>query len=103
MASDATQLALVVGTAAVINVVAGVREGKDTVPTAVASGAYFLGLSVLGGLTNRWDIAIAFAWVFLIASLVMRGIPLIRTTTGLTSADTPRAAGLPTRSRGGTF
>lgn len=81
MANDALQLSLVVGTAALVNTVYSIQKKRDAVPPLVASGVLYGGLAALGALTNRYDLSIAFAWVFLLASLVTRGIPLVVTTT----------------------
>lgn len=83
MANDGLQLALVVGSATLVNTVYAIQKQGDPVPPLVASGVLYAGLTALGGLTGRFDLAIAFAWVFLLASLVTRGIPLIVTTTTL--------------------
>lgn len=83
MADDAIQLSLVVGSAALINTVYSIQNKRDPVPPLVASGVMFAGLATVGALSGRYDLAIAFAWVFLLASLVTRGIPLIVTTTTL--------------------
>lgn len=87
--SDVTQLTLVVGSAALINSVANVKENRDPVPPIVASGVMLGSLALFGELTRRFDLAIALAYVFLIASIVMRGIPLIRTTTSIARSQAP--------------
>lgn len=92
MANDVTQLGLVMGAATLINVTHNVRARKDAVPALVASGLMFGGLAVLGELTNKMQLAVAFAWVFLIASLISRGIPLLQSVNTLPESKpaTPR-------------
>lgn len=87
--NDVTQLGLVVGTAAFINVTYTVQKGRDPVPPLVASGIMFSGLAVFGQLANRFELAIAFAWVFLIASLISRGIPMLQSATAVVTAKPP--------------
>lgn len=100
MSNDATQLSLVVGSAALINTVYAVQKGNDAVVPLVGSGVMFAGLLVVGGLTGKYELSIAFAWVFLIASLVGRGIPLIKSSSQIANAN---ATGARNRSRSGTF
>lgn len=89
MANDVTQLGLVVGTAAFINVTYSVQRNRDPVPPLVASGIMYGGLAVFGQLSNRFELAIAFAWVFLIASLISRGIPMLQSATAAVTAKPP--------------
>lgn len=83
MADDATQLGLVVGISTAVNVAYASANGKDAIVPLVAGGVTYVGLSVFGGLTKYYSVAIAVAWVFLLSSLVMRGIPLIQKTSAL--------------------
>jgi hypothetical protein len=94
--SDVTQLALITGTSVLINTVAAAQKKKDVVVPIVAGGIGFVGLALFGGLTNRYDVANAFAWVFLIGSLVLRGMPLLQVsnevaTKGAASNQTAKA------------
>jgi len=92
MANDATQLSLVVGSAALINTVYAVQRGNDGVTPLVGAGVMFGGLAIIGGLTNKWELPIAFAWVFLIASLVARGIPIVRASSELALGEAQNGA-----------
>ena len=80
---DVSHLALVCGVTVAINGVSAATRGKDPIVTIVGGGLSFVGLSVVGGLIGRMDIATAIAYVFLVSALVLRGIPLIRTGTAL--------------------
>lgn len=92
MPNDAVQLSLVVGSAALINTVYAVQKNRDAVVPLVGSGVMFAGLSIVGSLSNKWELPIAFAWVFLIASLIGRGIPLIQSSSALASAKPPNSS-----------
>lgn len=84
--NDSSQLALVCAVTVAINgVYAASTEGKEPIVTIVAGGLAFVGLSAFGGLTGRYDVAIAVALVFLVSALVMRGLPLIRKSSQLVS------------------
>lgn len=71
--ADATSLALIVGTSTFINVVYDVQHKKKSVPTLVAGGFSFVALSVFGGLTGRYDVAQAFAVLFLLSAILLHG------------------------------
>jgi 4-hydroxybenzoate polyprenyltransferase len=88
MADDALQLGVVVGSAALVNTVYSIQKQRDAVPPLVASGILYGSLMLVGGLTKRFDLAVAFAWVFLLASLVTRGIPLVTTANTLATSGT---------------
>jgi len=83
--NDSTQLALVCAVTVGINSVYAIDRGKDAIVTVVAGGLAFVGLSAFGGLTGRYDVAIAVALVFLVSALVMRGLPIIRKSSQLVS------------------
>ena len=89
--ADVTQLSLVIGSAALINSVANIKENRDAVPPLVASGVMFGTLAVFGELTRKPELSLALAYVFLIASIIMRGIPLIRATNSLANSKAPAA------------
>jgi len=87
--TDATSVGLLTGTSALINTVYAVQNKRDPIPILVGSGVMFAGLTLVGGLTGKWQLASAFAWVFLIASLLTHGTSLIRTVDGLANAKAP--------------
>lgn len=78
MNDDVSHLALVCGITVAINAVSASSRGKDPIVTVVGGGLSFVGLSVVGGLVGRMDIATAVAYVFLVSAVVLRGIPLVR-------------------------
>lgn len=80
MSQDATQLALVTGASVVVNTVSSIQRGKDPVVPIVAGGVVFVGLALFGGLTSRYDLSIALAWVFFLASFLFRGMALLKTS-----------------------
>lgn len=86
MPNDSMNLALVVGTSALINSTYAISKGNDVVVPLVGSGIMFGGLTLVGALTNKWELPIAFAWVFLLASIVGRGIPLITASSNIAKA-----------------
>ena len=83
MSKDLSQLGLIVGTTAALNLVHGSTKGKDLTTIGVASAVAYVALATVGGITGRWELPIAAAWVFLIAALVFRGLPLIQVQTEL--------------------
>lgn len=85
MNGDVSHLALVSGVTVAINAVSAINRGKEPIVSIVGGGVAFVGLAVFGGLTGRMELATAVAYVFLIAALVLRGLPLIRTSTALAS------------------
>jgi len=90
MNGNASHLALVCGVTIAINTVASIASGKEAIVTVVAGGTAFVGLAMLGGLTGRYDLATAVAYVFLVAAIIMRGLPIIKTTTTLATKGTAK-------------
>jgi hypothetical protein len=85
MMNDSTQLALVCAVSVAINSVHAIDAGKEPILTVVAGGLAFVALSAFGGVTGRYDVAIAVALVFLVSAIVLRGLPLIRKSAQLVS------------------
>lgn len=83
MNADISHLALVCGVTVAINTVSAVQRGKEPIVTVIGGGIGFVSLAVFGGLVGRMDIATAVAYVFLVSALVLRGLPLVRTTNVL--------------------
>lgn len=81
--ADISHLALICGVSTAINAVATMKAGNDPIVPVIAGGLSFVSLSIVGGLLNRMDLATAVAYVFLVSSLFLRGVPLVRTTTDL--------------------
>jgi uncharacterized membrane protein len=74
---DVTSLILICGIATAVNTVYQIQNNKNGVTTGLAGGLVFVSLAVLGGLTGRYDIARAFAWLFLLSAAILHGIPLV--------------------------
>lgn len=83
MDTDVSHLALVSGVMVAINTVSAMKAGKEPIVPVIAGGLSFVSLAIVGGLLNRMDLATAIAYVFLVSSLFLRGVPLIRATTDL--------------------
>lgn len=81
--SDVTNLALVIGAGASINAVYKIQQKQSPETGVIASAVMFAGLTVFGGLTSRFDIAVAIAWLFFLAALFMRGQFLVQGATSL--------------------
>ncbi|UJQ86509.1 membrane protein [Microbacterium phage LuzDeMundo] len=93
MKSDATQVLLITGVAAAINGVYKVQRKEDAIPSLVATGLVATSLVVFGGLIRRYDLSAALAFVFLMAVLIARGIPMLSTAQGLIGGSKPIPAG----------
>lgn len=78
--SDAAQLALICGTSTAVNALYVVKSGGDLTRPLIASGLGYVALSVTAGITKRWDLVIAIATVFMVGSIIVRGLPLIEST-----------------------
>lgn len=83
MNGDISHLALICGVTVAVNAVSAIQRGKEPIVTVIGGGVGFVGLAVFGGLSGRMDLATAVAYVFLVSALVLRGIPLIRTSNTL--------------------
>ncbi len=92
MNDDVSHLAVVCGITVAINAVSAISRGKDPVVTVVGGGLGFVGLSVVGGLLGRMDVATAIAYVFLVSAAAFRGVPLIRAGGALVTSPAPRQA-----------
>lgn len=86
MKSDATQVLLLTGIAALINGVYKAQRKEDAIPSLVATGMVAVSLVTFGGIIKRYDLSTALAFVFLMAVLISRGIPMLDTATGLISS-----------------
>jgi hypothetical protein len=84
--SDATTLATVVGTATAINTVYAIQKNRDAAPVLVGSGILFGCLVLTGELTQKWQLAVALAWLFLIGSFFAHGVPAITSLASAASA-----------------
>lgn len=80
MAGSVLSLAMVSGTATVINTIYAVKKGENAVTPLLAGGVEYVALTVVGGLTGRYDVATALAWLFLVAAVINHLGPLIETT-----------------------
>ncbi len=76
MNDDVSEIALLVGVSVAINAVYAIQHKGNTVKTVVAGGLLFVAMSLIGGITGRYDVAKALAVVFLLASGITHGIPL---------------------------
>lgn len=83
MNNDVSTLALVSAVTVAINAAYTIQKGGDGVISVVAGGVSFVALATFGGLTGRMELATALAYVFLIAALFIRGLPLITSTSAL--------------------
>lgn len=83
MAGSVLSLAMVSGTATVINTTYAVKKGNNAVTPLLAGGLQYVALSVVGGLTGRYDVATALAWLFLVAAIINHLAPLIDTTNAV--------------------
>lgn len=83
MAGSVLSLAMVSGTATVINTVYAIKKGNNAVTPMLAGGLEYVALSVVGGLTGRYDVATALAWLFLVSAIVNHLGPLIDTTSSV--------------------
>ncbi len=83
MAGSVLSLGLVSGLATTINTTYAIKKGNNAVTPLLAGGVQYVCLSVLGGLTGRYDVATALAWLFLVAAIINHLAPLIDTTTSL--------------------
>jgi len=87
MNSDLSTLALVSGVTTAINAAYTIQRGGDGVVSVVAGGVAFVALATFGGLVGRMELATALAYVFLVAALFLRGLPLIQSTTTLVTKE----------------
>lgn len=87
MASDLTQIGLVIGVKALIDTSYAAQTGKnDPVVALVSNGLIFSGLVIFAGLSKLDRLAAALAYVLLIGSLVMRGLPLVTSPEKIVSS-----------------
>lgn len=85
MAANVFQLTTAIGTATAINSAYAIKKNKSVVQVLLANGALLVGLSTAGTLTNRRDIFLALAMLYLFASLITRGTYLLQSVTDLTT------------------
>lgn len=81
---DASELLLLCGVTAAINVTYAVQNKHSVAGSVIASGASFAGLAVLGGVW-REDVAVAVAGLLFFAALILRGLPVISSVTQLST------------------
>lgn len=87
MNGDVSHLALVCGVTTAINTVYAVQQQKKEPIVPILAGAIaFVALAVVGGLANRTELATAVAYIFLVAAIFIRGLPIIRTASTLGGA-----------------
>ena len=87
MADDVAQLGLVMGVKALVDVsYAAQTQGKDPIVSLVSNGLLFSGLAIFAGVTKFDRLAIALGYVLLLSALMLRGIPLLESSTGLVTA-----------------
>jgi len=71
------KLLLIVGLATLVNVTARIREGKEPVSPLIGAGVLLAMLGIVGAVW-RWDIVIIMAVLFLVSSLVIKGVPTVQ-------------------------
>lgn len=101
MRSDATQVLLLTGTAAAINGVYKTQRKEDAVPSLVATGLVTASLVIFGGLIKRYDLSTALAFVFLMAVLIARGVPMMDTASKLITSPKATVTNKPNTTQGG--
>lgn len=103
MRADATQVLLLTGIAALINGVYKTQRKEDAVPSLVATGMVAASLVTFGGIIKRYDLSVALAFVFLMAVMISRGIPMLDTAMGLIGSAKAKvtSSSLSSRDKGG--
>lgn len=86
MAGSVLSLGMVSGSATIINTVYAMKKGENAVTPLLAGGLQYVALSVVGGLTGRYDLATAIAWLFLVGAIINHLGPLIDTTNAVVSS-----------------
>ena len=81
---DFSRLAIIIGAATLINETARIREGKEPVSPLIGAGVLFAMLAIVGSIW-RWDIVIIMAVLFLVSSLVLKGVPTVQALSQLIS------------------
>lgn len=82
--NDFGKLLLIVALATFVNVTARVREGKEPVSPIIGAGVLLTMLGIVGAIW-RWDIVIIMAVLFLVSSLVIKGVPTVQALNQLIS------------------
>lgn len=82
--NDFGKLLLIVALATLVNVTARVREGKEPVSPIIGAGVLLTMLGIVGAIW-RWDIVIIMAVLFLVSSLVIKGVPTVQALNQLIS------------------
>lgn len=81
---DFSKLLLIIGVATIVNVVARIREGKEPASPIIGAVILLTMLGILGALW-RYDIVLIMASLFLVSSLVLKGVPTIQALNQLIS------------------
>lgn len=84
MNGDVSGLAMLTGVSVAMNTVYAIQHKGNAAVTLVAGGFLFIALTLIAGITGRYDIARALAVVFLLSSSITHGIPLIDSATNIT-------------------